>query len=119
MAIEIGNSVRGGIISCVVALCTSLIMAHPAWAEFDAPIAKANAASSRVAEKSSVADGEANEASDDIGKDKTIIVNGRRLPQAEAPKWAICSVFGASTSRTAARPTSTRGVSEPELNGMR
>ena len=93
MAIEIGISVRGGIVSCVVALCASLIMAHPAWAEFDAPIAKANAASTRVAEKSSVADGEANEASDDIGKDKTIIVNGRRLPQAEAPKWAICSVI--------------------------
>ncbi|CAE1301061.1 TCF4_12 [Acanthosepion pharaonis] len=55
-------------------------MAHPARAEFDAPIAKANAASTVVAEKSSVADGEANEASDDIGGDKTIIVNGRRLP---------------------------------------
>ncbi len=64
-----------------IAMCASVVLAHPAWAQASGVKAQAEAKQAPVQSQQTSA------------KDPEIVVQGRRLPRAEAPKWSICSVI--------------------------
>ncbi|GEM_PF-2055343 len=85
----------GGFIGSAVALGASFSTPGPVFAQTGtaspdkAAASKANV-SKNAAAKKPVAD---EQGPVEMGADKTIFVRGKRLPAAEAPKWAICSVI--------------------------
>lgn len=82
----------GGFLGSVAVLGVSLATPTPVFAQDGAapPDMATSSAPKSAAAKESAAN---NQDPVELGADKTIFVNGRRLPAAEAPKWAICSVI--------------------------
>ena len=85
----------GGSLAKLVTLSASCIVSYPALAQTDAAVPN----SATALEASGPTNVDAQKPAVDaqspvqLGADTTIFVRGRRLPKAEAPKWAICSVI--------------------------
>ena len=82
----------GGFLGSVAAMGISFSAAEPVFARagVSSPDVATSSASNNAAAKKPAAD---ERDPVELGADKTIVVRGKRLPAAEAPKWAICSVI--------------------------